>query len=291
MTMKAPEVFAGEFWFLERHADDVGLLLRVKRHLTHRQSPYQIIDVFDTYAYGRVLTLDRLIMLTERDEAAYHEMLVHVPMLTHPDPRRVLVVGGGDGGVLRELLRHRSLERAVQVEIDREVVEACREFFPWAAAAFDDPRVELVVGDGLDYVKGVSAEFDLVIIDSTDPVGPAVGLFKLPFYRDVHKALDSDGIMACQIGSPFYSGEWVGNLAVILRQIFSDTGVYLVHVPCYPSGVWSLDIASKGAQIGSGPDEVRYDTMADDLRYYNPAVHRGSFMLPEYLRRKLEVEG
>jgi len=285
--MESPEVSAGEFWFLERHTDDVGLALRIKRHLTHRRSRYQTIDVFDTYAYGRVLTLDRLIMLTERDEAAYHEMLVHVPMLTHPDPRSVLVVGGGDGGVLRELLRHPTLERAVQVEIDSDVVEVSREFFEWAKEAYEDPRVELVIGDALDYAKGKSGEFDLVIVDSTDPVGPAVGLFESSFYRDVHKALSDDGIMTCQMGSPFYSAERIGDVLAVLSRIFADTGLYLTHVPGYPSGVWGLGIASKGPQVLSGPDEVRYNTIAGVLRYYNPAVHRGSFILPEYLRLKL----
>ncbi|HHE47258.1 MAG TPA: polyamine aminopropyltransferase [Bacteroidetes bacterium] len=283
--MTTDDVSPGEFWFYEKHVPTAGIMLKVGELLACRRSRYQTIQLFDTADYGRVMTLDNLIMLTERDEFSYHEMLTHVPLLLHPQPRQVLVVGGGDGGVLREVIKHGTVERAVQVEIDREVVDVCREFFPWAAETYDNPRVELVIDDALKYINTVRNEFDLVIVDSTDPVGPAIDLFGSPFYSDVYDALTADGLMTCQIDSPFYGSRRIGMIMDTLRDIFHDAGLYLTQVPSYPSGVWGLGIASKSRKNFHEPDKVRYDTLSGTLRYYNPDVHRGSFLLPEYLRR------
>ena len=276
---------SGEFWFFERHLDYAGLMLRIKRHLTSRKTEFQTIDVFDTDEYGRVLTLDNLIMLTERDEFAYHEMLVHVPMLIHLEPRKVLVVGGGDGGVLREVIKHQTVKRAVQVEIDRGVVEVCCQFFPWAQETFNHPKVELVIDDALDYVSNHQNEFDVVIVDSTDPVGPAVQLFEAPFYKDIHQSLTQDGVFSCQIDAPFYNMQRIRRVVNSLRGIFHQADMYVAFVPGYPSGVWGLGFASKSKKNVSQPDKVRYDTIKDSLKYYNLEVHRGSFLLPEYMRR------
>ena len=274
----------GEFWFLERHTPNIGITLKVKEHLYSHRSSYQLIEVFDTYEYGRVLTLDRLIMVTERDEAAYHEMLTHVPMLIHPNPRRVLVIGGGDGGVLRELVKHPTLEKAIQVEIDVEVVETSCRFLPGIASAFENQKVELVIDDALDYIRKVHELFDLIIIDSTDPIGPAEGLFEPTFYKDVFAALNKDGIMTCQLGAPIYDTKFITRIVKHLENLFDDSGIYLTNVPCYPSGLWCLGIASKSHFISAKPDEVRYRTFKDNLNYYNPIIHHGSFMLPEYLQ-------
>jgi spermidine synthase len=283
--MIPPELLGGEFTYLERHSRTAGLMLMVKRHLVHRQSQFQTLDLFETEDFGKVLTLDGMVMLTERDEAAYHEMLVHVPMLIHPNPRKALVVGGGDGGVLRELLRHPTLEKAVQVEIDRAVVDVSREYFPWAEAVYNNPKVTLVVDDAIKYMRQVKGEFDVVVVDSTDPVGPAEGLFNESFYRDVFGALNEQGIMSGQLGSAFYASEWVGMIIKRLRGIFPYVGLYLAHIPTYPSGLWSLGLASKSTKIDTHPDKVRYDTFSHDLKYYNHQVHFGSFMLPEFLKR------
>ena len=277
----------GEFWFFERHRPHAGLMLKVTRHLESRQSKYQRIDIFDTVEYGRVMTIDNLVMLTERDEFAYHEMLAHVPMLTHPDPRRVLVIGGGDGGILRELVKHETVEKAVQVEIDSEVIDLCKRHFPWAEETYSHPKVELVIENALEYIKQVENSFDVIIVDSTDPVGPAVELFEPPFYRHIHRALTSDGIMSAQLDAPFYNIKRIGKVFKILRGIFSDVGMYLAFIPGYPSGVWGLGLAQKSRKIHMEPDEVRYNTIRDGLKYYNLEVHRGSFMLPEYMRREI----
>ncbi len=282
------QVFDGEFWFLERHTPDAGLALKVREHIHTRRSRFQLIEVFDTFEYGRVLTLDRLIMVSERDESAYHEMLTHVPMMIHPSPRRVLVIGGGDGGVLRELVKHDCLQRAVQVEIDREVVEVCREYLPSIASAFDHPKVELVIEDAIRYIKGVEERFDVVIVDSTDPVGPAVDLFGEAFYRDVFAALSSEGIVTCQIGAPIYDLDQIVRMHGRLQGIFTEAALFLTHIPTYPSGVWTLGIASKGLSLSAQPSDVRYSTLRDRLNYYNSDIHRSSFTLPEFLHRALK---
>lgn len=281
-------VMDGEFWFLERHTDNAGMMLAVREYIYSHRSKFQLIEIFDTFEYGRVLTLDRLIMLSERDESAYHEMLVHVPMFVHPSPERVLVVGGGDGGILREVVKHPGLELAVQVEIDEEVVNACREYMPGIASAYDHPKVQLVIEDALVYLRDVREPFDVVIIDSTDPVGPAVSLFEAPFYRDVFNALGVNGVMTCQLGSSIYNLDRISDVVKQLRGIFTEAQLYMAHVPTYPSGLWFLGIASKGKLIQQRPDEVRYRTLKHNFNYYNNSIHSGSFMLPEYIKRALK---
>lgn len=278
----------GVTWFMEQHTPNVGLALRVKEHLYTHQSPYQLIEIFDTFDYGKVLTLDKLIMITERDEFAYHEMLVHVPLLIHPNPRKILVIGGGDGGTLREIVKHPTVERIVQVEIDEDVVNACREYFPEVSSAYDDPRVELVVQDALKYVKSVRGQFDAVLIDSSDPVGPAVGLFAESFFTDVHAALNSDGIVSGQTAPIFYEPMRIRLVLDHLRNLFPYTGVYTSHIPSYPAGMWGFTIASKTQKIPSPPDEVRFLTFCEGLKYYNISIHNGSFGLPQYILQAIE---
>jgi len=276
----------GLVWFTEYHTDGAGLTLRVKEQLVHRQSPYQLIEILDTVEYGKLLTLDGLVMITDRDEHVYHEMMTHVPMLIHPEPKQVLVVGGGDGGCLREIVKHPSVERAVEVEIDGDVVELCREHFPAVASAYSHPKVELVVDDAIDYLHNVRGEFDVAIIDGSDPVGPAVGLFERSFFQDIADALKPGGIMSCQIGSPLYSLDRIAATLKHWRAVFADARAYLAHIPTYPSGVWALGVASK-ERDGTlrKPDRVRYLTFAETLRYYNLEIHKGAFALPEEIRR------
>ena len=284
---------SGEYLYFEQHNATAGLRLRVKRHLAHKRSKFQIIDLFETEEFGVVMTLDGLVMLTERDECAYHEMLVHVPMLTHPDPRRVLVVGGGDGGTLRELLRHPTLEQVVQVEIDGDVVSLSKKFFPWADAVYRHRKVKLVVDDALKYIAQTKRKFDVILVDSTDPIGPAVGLFDEPFYRKVHRALNPDGILCSQVGSPFYNSSEISQILARLRKLFVQAELYTTHIPTYPSGLWGMAIASKNPKknIRSSLDKVRYNTFKDELKYYNTAIHAGAYMLPEYLKRALYQTG
>lgn len=279
---------AGQTWFTEYHTDGSGLTLRIRETLARKQSPYQFIEIFDTFEFGRLLTLDGLVMITDRDEHVYHEMMTHMPLMTHPNPRRVLVVGGGDGGCLREIVKHPCVEKAVQVEIDGDVVELCKEFFPKVASAYDHPKVELIVDDAIEYLRKVKGEFDVAILDGSDPVGPAVGLFERSFFQDVSDALRPGGVISCQIGSPLYSLDRISTTVKHWHSLFGDVAVYTAHIPTYPSGVWALGMASKEKGIFSRkPDEVRFLTFADTLRYYNLEIHEGALCLPAEIRRAI----
>ena len=236
-----------DLWFTEKHAPGVKLSIRVDRQLYSRQSEFQRIDVFESEEFGRFLTLDGYMMLTERDEFIYHEMIVHVPMAVHPKVRRVLVIGGGDGGAVRELIRYPEIERIDLVEIDEQVVTVCREHLPFTACGFDDPRVKLYFQDGLKFVRRQSEEYDLILVDSTDPFGPGEGLFTREFYGNCYKALKEDGIMVNQHESPFYAVDALAMQRAHKRIVksFPISRVYQAHIPTYPSGHWLFGFASK----------------------------------------------
>lgn len=272
-----------ECWFTER-GDSFGLTCRVKAVLHRERSRYQEIVVYDTEAFGRLLTLDDVVMTSERDEFVYHEMLAHVPLVTHPRPRRVLVIGGGDGGVVREVLKHRAVEEVHLVEIDGRVLAAAREHLPTIASGLGDPRVRVTVGDGIEYVQGVRDAYDVIIVDSTDPVGPAVGLFREEFYRDVAAALAADGLFAAQTESPFFDAPLLKEVHLALRAIFPVTRLALFTVPTYPGGLWSLSLGSKAHDPLTAPlDRAR----GLATRYYSPEIHRAAFVLPPFVQEIL----
>jgi spermidine synthase len=244
------------------------------------QSAFQRVEIIDTVPFGRALVLDDALQTTEADELLYHEPLVQIPLLAHPHPRRVLIVGGGDGGALRHALMHDTVERAVQVEIDRMVVDACLEWLPsLSGGAFDDPRAELVIGDGLAYLRDVSKPFDVILVDSTDPVGPAEGLISEEFYRLAAGALASDGIFAMQTGSPLLMRDELDAAAERMRHVFPIVKTYLGHVPSYPGVLWSWTAGSSKLD-----PSVPRRTAPPGLRYYTPDVHRAAFALPPYLQ-------
>ena len=193
-----------ELWFTEKHTDNVNLSVKIDKQLFHGQSDFQRVDIFDTYEFGKLLVIDGYIMLTERDEFIYHEMSTHVPMASNPNIERVLVIGGGDGGTVRELTRYESIKKIDMVEIDKMVVDACREFIPKTASKLDDKRVSLYYEDGIKFIRNKHNEYDLIIVDSTDPIGPGEGLFTLDFYKDCYNALSQDGILINQNESPYY---------------------------------------------------------------------------------------
>jgi len=290
----ADEKFQRNIWFTERD-NDIALSLRHSGDVLYRQqSPYQKVEVYDTYAYGKMLTLDGLVMTTEKDEYVYHEMITHVPMQTHPNPKQVLVIGGGDGGAVREIVRYPGLERVVMVEIDQLVIDASKEFLPDIAAAFDHPKLELHVADGIAYVNQCAdAQFDVVIIDSTDPVGPGKGLFTEEFYQNVYRILKPQGVMITQSESPRYNVQVFKEIYQFYDNLFGKENVhcYLIQVPTYPSGTWSLSYCTKG---GLHPlrslNEAAADTFSDAnrLNYYNGAVHRAAFALPNFVRRYIQ---
>jgi spermidine synthase len=279
MAPDAGSAPATELWFTERQTPDLALSLRVTRTLWQETTPYQELLVAETAGFGRLLALGGTVQLTERDEFFYHEMLAHVPLAVHPAPRRVLVIGGGDGGTVREALRHPEVERVDLVEIDEAVVRAGRAYFPALAGALDDARVRVHVADGIAFVEDAPpASYDVVLVDSTDPVGPAVGLFRAPFFAAVRRALGPDGILVAQSESPLLHGELIAATAGEMARTFARVSLYLCPVPTYPSGQWSfLAACDRGdpARPLAGREVV-------GARYYTPAVHRAAFELPPY---------
>ena len=278
-----------ELWFTEKHAPGVKLSIRVERQLYCGQSEFQRIDVFESEEFGRFLTLDGYMMLTEKDEFIYHEMIVHVPMAVHPRVRRVLVIGGGDGGAVRELARYPDIEEIHVAEIDEKVVSICREYLPVTACGFEDPRVRLYFQDGLKFIRRCQDEYDLILVDSTDPFGPGEGLFTREFYGNCFKALKEDGIMVNQHESPFYS---VDALAMqrAHKQIvksFPVSRVYQAHIPTYPSGHWLFGFASKKYHPLKDLDAKHWNERGISTRYYNPKLHKGAFALPNYVEELL----
>jgi spermidine synthase len=273
-----------EGWHTEQGFGAVRLGLRVSSLLHEEQSEYQKISVCESEFFGRILFLDDLIMLTERDEFVYHEMITHVPLCGIKNPRRVLVIGGGDCGCLREILKHESVERAVLCEIDERVTGVCREFFPWVRDVVGDPRVELAFADGVAHVKEHPQEYDLVIVDSTDPIGPAVNLFRREFYASVARCLKPGGVMVAQTESPFYSPKVLGRIKTELAEAFRWVEFYLGFIPTYPSGCWSWAHASNDRAHDAYFDEARAERLARSCRYYNPAIHRAAFALPNFAR-------
>ena len=236
-----------DFWFSEKHTKDVKLSIRVDRQVYSGQSDLQRIDVFDTPAFGRMLVLDGFLMLTEKDEFIYHEMIVHTPMAVHPNVKRVLVIGAGDGGVVRELCRYPEIERIDLVEIDGQVIEVSKKYLPFTACSLDDPRVHIHIEDGVKFVRRRTDEYDLIVVDSTDPFGPGEGLFSREFYGSCFKALHADGIMVNQHESPFYEQDALAMQRAHKRIIesFPFSRIYQAHIPTYPSGHWLFGFSTK----------------------------------------------
>jgi spermidine synthase len=275
-----------EDWFLEKHTPYAGLTLAVGERLLDLRSDFQRIEVLDTLEYGRMLLLDGCVMLTDRDEHVYHEMIVHPPLLLHPAPRRVLIVGGGDGGSVREVLRHAPVERVTLVEIDPAVIETARRFFPALATGLDDPRCEVVCCDGFDFLDGHPEGFDVILVDSIDPVGEAAKLFTSAFYGKVRASLRRGGIAVFQTESPFYNTEVLVEVSRKLRSLFAHVAPYLAHVPTSPSGLWSFTFASDAVDpLAARPREQA--SFLADLKYFHPALCRAAFVLPAYLQRRL----
>lgn len=280
-----------ELWLEEHHTADVSFRLRVREQLYTHRSDFQKIDVYDSYEFGRVLVLDNAIMLTEKDEFIYHEMIVHPAMAVHPAVRRALIIGGGDGGALRELARYDAVEAIDLVEIDALVIEACRRHMPSVASAFDDPRLTVVDEDGLRFVRHVAQPYDLIIVDSTDPFGPGESLFSREFYGNCYEALADDGILINQHESPYYREDALEAYASYAKtsRIFPIAKVYQAHIPTYPSGHWLFGFLSKRYDPLRDLDALRWHALGLDTRYYNTDLHEGAFRLPTYVRRLLET--
>ena len=279
-----------EFWFSENHTPNVQISIRVDKQLYSGKSEFQRIDVFDSPEFGRFLTLDGYMMLTEKDEFIYHEMITHVPMAVHPNVKKVLVIGAGDGGVIRELVRYHDIEAIDMVEIDPLVVEVCKKYLPQTACRFDDPRLTIHYEDGLRFVRFKENEYDLIIVDSTDPFGPGEGLFTKEFYGNCFKALKDDGILINQHESPFYPEDAAAcqKAHKNIVETFPIAKVYQAHIPTYPSGHWLFGFASKKYHPLKDLNEIRWNMRSLTCRYYTTTLHKGAFYIPAYVEALLK---
>lgn len=282
-----------ELWFSEFHAPDVKHSIRVSRHLYSERSSYQQIDIFDTPEFGRVLALDGSVMLTERDEFIYDEMITHVPMAVHPTIRDILVIGAGDGGVVKELTRYDTVEKIDLVEMDPQVVQVCRTYLPENARKLDDVRVHIFYDNALRFLRRCHSDYDLIIVDSTDPFGPLEGYFTREFYGICYNALRDDGIMVNQQGSPFYKHDADAMRRSHSRIVstFPISRVYQAHIPTYAAGYWLFGFASKKYHPVDDFVAERWEALGLTTNYYTTRLHKGSFYLPAFLERMLkEVE-
>jgi len=285
--------YTRNIWFTERN-DHIALSLRHKGDpLFRKQSEFQHVEIYDTYQFGKMLTCDGAIMCAEKDEHVYHEMISHVPMFTHPNPKRVLVIGGGDGGAVREIVRHDNIEKVTLVEIDEVVLEASKEHLPSLASALNHPKLELIIDDGIKYVSRAGNEsFDIVLIDSTDSVGPALGLFNVDFYKQVHRILTSQGIMVAQSESPRFNIPVFKEIFTAHKNVFGQDHVYayLAFIPTYPTGMWSFSFCSKG-NLHPVNDlrlaESKRFSLNHKLNYYDEDIHRAAFVLPRFVQEMI----
>ncbi len=269
-------------WFNELHSPTTGIVLEVGEPIAFKRSKYQEIQIFDNEFFGRVLILDGCVMTTERDEFFYHEMLVHPSLVVHPKPTDILIIGGGDGGTLREVLRYKEVNKAVLVELDRDVIELARKYLPTLSVSFSDPRARIVIENGVSFVKKTPEKFDVVIIDSTDPVGPAEVLFSSEFYLDVKRILNEDGILVFQCESPIYHLQFIKEQKEILSDLFENVHFYNTVVPTYPGALWSFAFSSDSVD----PLDIKREPPAG-LKFYSIDIHRAAFALPPFMRDEL----
>lgn len=288
-----PDFYTRNVWFTDKD-ENQALSLRYTGEVFYDvQSPFQRVRILESPKYGKLLTLDDMFMTTEKDEFHYHEMISHPAMFTHGNAKNILVIGGGDGGTVREILRHDSVEKVTMVEIDGEVIKACKEHLPSIASAFDHPKLNLIVGDGIAYAKEAAKEsYDLIIVDGSDPVGPAEGLFSVEFYQNCYNALKPGGILVAQGESPKFNENAFAELNATLRQIFGNdnAAVSLFYVPTYPTGMWSFQYGMKGGVQPKTIDkatEIDAFVEAKGLKYYNSDIHKASFALPNFVKTLL----
>lgn len=283
-----------DIWYTERNEYIALSLKHEGQKLYDEKSPFQRVEVYNTFAYGKMLTLDGMVMCTDQDEYVYHEMIAHVPMLTHPDPQEILVIGGGDGGTARELLKHPALNKITLVEIDKKVIDAAVKYFPDLANSFQSRKIEVKIQDGIDFVENCADEsFDLVIIDSNDPVGPAKSLFSEKFYKKVHGILKENGLLITQSESPRFNQQVFQEIYQCYFNIFGRQQVhcFLAYIPTYPTGMWSFSYCSKNAKLHpvKNLDRVRLSQLVSRnlMKYYNLEVHLAAFALPNFVRTLL----
>lgn len=269
-----------ELWFTEKQTPTFGITAKIRQTFVHEQTEFQQLDMIETEEFGRMLVLDGMVMTTVKDEFVYHEMVAHPVLNTHPDPKHVLVVGGGDGGVIREILKHPGVERAVLVEIDGKVIEYSKQFLPEIAGKLEDPRVEVIVNDGYMHILEHKNEYDVIMVDSTEPVGPAAPLFERGFYQGIHEALKDEGIFVAQTDNPWFKADLIRQVHRDVKEIFPVVRVYGANIPTYPSGLWTFTMGSKKHD----PLEVDENSIPElDTKYYSPRLHKAAFVLPRFV--------
>ncbi len=275
-------------WYSELHNGLSGFTVKVERIVESTESEFQRIDVLDTKDFGKMLALYGSLMICDNDNNAYNEMLAHVPLFVHPSPKKVLIIGGGDCGTLTEVMKHPEVDSCLMCELDKKVVETAKRHCPYLASGLDDPRATIVYQDGRNLIRDTTDRFDVILLDLSDPVGPAANLFQKTFHQQVFERLNDDGVMVAQSESPFYNKETVRAIFRNLRDVFPIVRMYTCFMPIYPSGIWSFAFCSKKYNPLTDFDEKRYSQLNLTIRYYNAETHRGSFMLPEFVKRLLE---
>lgn len=277
-------------WVTEQEADHIRTGWAVTEVLFSGRSEFQTVDVVETKAYGTMLLLDGLVMITDADEFIYHEMISHIPLCLHPNPKRVLVIGGGDGGTVREILKHKSVEEVILCEIDDMVIEQSKRFFPQVADCLKpgfDPRVKVRVGDGVAFVKELKNEMDVILVDSTDPIGPGEGLFSREFYRNVAGALKHGGLMAAQSESPWFTKEALGRIHRNISGGFKHRKSFVAPIPTYPRGSWSWTIAAQDPIDPTKFNTERFSRVENTLQYLTRDLMTGAFALPRFYLEKI----
>ena len=275
---------SGEKWFYEKHQGLTSMGFKYKKILFEGQSDFQNVKIIETESHGPMLINDNIIMTCERDEFVYHEMIAHVPLCVHPRPENVLIIGGGDGGTAREALKHGGLKECVMAEIDPLVVSACREHLKATAKGLDHPLLDLKFEDGAAFAARCQSRFDVIIVDSSDPVGPSSVLFGEKFYKSLHKALKPGGIVAAQGGSPFYELDFQKQFLKTVHGLFPKAGFYSYSNLSYPGGRWSFLFASKGPHPLKNLNPERIAGLKSRLKYYNEEIHRAAFARPQFAK-------
>ncbi|WP_063821164.1 polyamine aminopropyltransferase [Nocardia araoensis] len=272
------EQVGSDFWLVEDERDNLKVSYRIKEVIYAGYSTFQHVMILDSYDFGRMLVLDGVVQSTSLDGHIYNEMITHVPMMIHPNPEHVLIVGGGDCGAAREVAKYDCVKKIDMVEIDELVVEACREHLPTVSGNLSDQRVNFIFADGVEFIKTKRGCYDVIVVDSSDPIGPAMGLFEYGFYREVHHALKGDGLMVCQSQSPLFHREVMNQTVHHLERLFPIIGVYGATVPTYPGGFWSFSLGSKMYY------EIPATMFDKNTKYVNDAILRSCFDLPEFLK-------
>ena len=273
-----------ELWLSEFSTNNLKLSMRVRETLHSEKTEYQDLLIVDTYEYGRVLMLDGAFQLTERDEFTYSEMMAHVPLCAHKNPENVLIIGGGDGAIMHEVLKHGCVKKCTLIDIDRRVAECSQEFLPFAGDSFKNPRADFKCMDAMKFIKETSERFDVVIIDSTDPVDFAAGLFQSGFYSDVKKIMNDGAMLSELTESPFIDADLMRQAFNEMKKVFPIVKIYWGVVPTYPSGMWTYGCASLSDDPAVPVRDVK------DTRFYTKEIHRNSFVIPPFLEEFLKIK-